>query len=211
MSKCLDALLERRRSVRQYTDEALSRETLESLIAAAIQAPSASNRQPWRFLVVCDAKVRGELADLVEAAAARVGEHVSKPFSAAYEDYRKYFVHFREAPAVIVPLYRDAEILGRMVGPTVDPRDRASIELMESRTGIVSTALAVENLLLKATELGLGTSMMTGPLVAEAALRERLDVKASWHILAFVAVGVPAETPNPTVRKEVAQVIRWVE
>ena len=60
MSKCLDALLERRRSVRQYTDEALSRETLESLIAAAIQAPSASNRQPWRFLVVCDAKVSGE-------------------------------------------------------------------------------------------------------------------------------------------------------
>lgn len=211
MTEGLDGLLERRRSVRQYTDQVPTRETLEALIAAAIQAPSASNRQPWRFLVVCDAKVRGELADLVEAAASRVGAHVSKPFHAAYEDYRKYFVHFREAPAVIIPLYRDAEILGRMVGKTVDAQDRANIELMESRTGIVSTALAVENLLLKATELGLGTSMMTGPLVAEAALRQRLDVKASWHILAFVAVGYPADAPSPTSRKDVSQVIRWVE
>ncbi len=43
-----------RRSIREYTDEAISDKHIESLLKAAMQAPSAGNEQPWEFLVVTD-------------------------------------------------------------------------------------------------------------------------------------------------------------
>jgi nitroreductase len=51
-----------RRSVRQYTDEDVTAEQLETLLRAAMAAPSAGNQQPWRFVVVRDAEVRAKLA-----------------------------------------------------------------------------------------------------------------------------------------------------
>lgn len=57
----IQALLTRR-SIRRYTDEPVSDEHLETLLAAAMAAPSAFNQQSWRFVVVSDAKVRAELS-----------------------------------------------------------------------------------------------------------------------------------------------------
>ena len=54
LSDELLSLLESRRSVRKYRDEVPSKELLQQLIAAAVTAPSASNKQPWRFLIVTD-------------------------------------------------------------------------------------------------------------------------------------------------------------
>ena len=47
--------LRSRRSIRKFAAAPVARETVEELLAAAILAPSASNRQPWQFLVVDDA------------------------------------------------------------------------------------------------------------------------------------------------------------
>lgn len=51
-----------RRSTRQFTDEPVSTEQLETLLRAAMAAPSAGNQQPWRFVVARDAEVRAKLA-----------------------------------------------------------------------------------------------------------------------------------------------------
>ena len=48
----LNEAIHSRRSVRAYKDEPLTRETVDKLIRAAVQAPSASNRQPWAFVVI---------------------------------------------------------------------------------------------------------------------------------------------------------------
>ena len=53
-----------RKSVRSYTEQALSAEQIETLLRAAMSAPSGMNLQPWRFVVVTDAKVRSELGGL---------------------------------------------------------------------------------------------------------------------------------------------------
>ena len=60
---------------------------------------------------------------------------------------------------------------------------------MEHTSGVVSTALAVENLLLTAHALGLGASGMTGPLLATDQLAELLHVPPSWHFVAVIPVG----------------------
>ena len=51
-----------RRSTRQFTDEPVTAEQLETLLRAAMAAPSAGNQQPWRFVVARDADVRARLA-----------------------------------------------------------------------------------------------------------------------------------------------------
>lgn len=51
-----------RRSVRRYLRDPIPKETVEELLSAAIQAPSAGNAQPWRFIVVWDQKLREGLA-----------------------------------------------------------------------------------------------------------------------------------------------------
>jgi nitroreductase len=60
----MDALIaiQTRRSVRQFTDEPVTAEQIDTLLRAAMAAPSASNQQPWRFVVALDPEVRARLA-----------------------------------------------------------------------------------------------------------------------------------------------------
>lgn len=58
---CLDAIMTRR-SVRTYTDEPVADEQVEALLRAAMAAPSAGNKQSWRFVVVRDEEMRARLA-----------------------------------------------------------------------------------------------------------------------------------------------------
>lgn len=55
MPDILDAIMARR-SIRKYTDEPVSREAIDTLLQAAMAAPSASNRRPWEFVVVTEAE-----------------------------------------------------------------------------------------------------------------------------------------------------------
>lgn len=52
-----------RRSIRKYTQDPVDDEDLKLLLKAAMLAPSASNRQPWHFVVVRDANVRAAIAE----------------------------------------------------------------------------------------------------------------------------------------------------
>jgi len=52
-----------RRSIREYTDQPVSDELVQELLAAAMQAPSAGNQQPWHFVVVTDRNQLDALAD----------------------------------------------------------------------------------------------------------------------------------------------------
>ena len=58
-------LMKSRRSVRRFRPEAPTREQIERLIDAAVTAPSASNKQPWRFVIVANRKKIAELASFV--------------------------------------------------------------------------------------------------------------------------------------------------
>ena len=49
--EAMDAILSRR-SIRKYTEQAVSDEAVEELLKAAMSAPSAGNQQPWQFVVI---------------------------------------------------------------------------------------------------------------------------------------------------------------
>lgn len=203
-------LMKSRRSVRRFRPEVPARELVEQVIEAAITAPSASNRQPWRFLAVADRQVIARMADAVRAAVGRIAQHIEPSFETSFRNYGRYFTRFEDAPIVLAPLFRGSTLLSDMVDDQLPPEDRQRIEILERDSGLIGASLALQNLLLAAHQLGLGASGMTGPLVASHRLREILEIPTSWSVVALVPLGFPDEEPTPTRRKPVAKVLRWI-
>lgn len=204
-------LMRSRRSVRRFQEQAPSREQVTALLEAAITAPSASNGQPWRFLVVSRRETIASMAAAVRDAVDRIACHLEPASQASFRAYGDYFTRFEAAPLVLVALHRPLRVLSGLAGETLPAADRGQIEAMERGSGLVGTAMALQNLLLDAHAQGLAASAMTGPLVAASALRVLLEVPASWEIAALVPVGFAAETPRPTERKALEKVVRWIE
>ncbi|MBI5517863.1 MAG: nitroreductase family protein [Deltaproteobacteria bacterium] len=207
----IDDVLRTRRSVRRFKPECPPREALERLLELAVTAPSASNRQPWRFLVVTDRRLLGAMAEAVRAQVEHLARHVPPASEGAFRAYGAYFTRFEDAPAVIVPLCRASAILSNLVDGALDEGSRDRIAVMERTSAMVSTALALENLLLAAHDGGLGASAMTGPLIASDRLAALLKVPAGWEFVALVPVGYPDEAPEPPGRKTVENITRWYQ
>lgn len=203
-------LLTTRRSVRRFTREPVARDQVTQLVAMAATAPSASNQQPWRFFACDDGARIGRLAAAVQASVDRIAGHISGAMVRRFQAYGDYFVRFREAPVVLVVAYRPLAVLSRLVDPELPRADGAAIESMEQVSGLASTAMAIQNLLLYAHAMGLGASCMTGPLVAAPALQQLMGIPDSWRVAAVVAIGHPDEEPVPPERKPVEAVLRWV-
>jgi nitroreductase len=206
----LEHLLRSRRSVRRFRPERPPRALLERLLEAAVTAPSASNKQPWRFLVVENAEILAALADAVREAVDRIARHIEPASEASFRAYGDYFTRFENAPVVIVALHRPLTLLSSLSADTMPAADRERIGAMERASGLMGTAMALQNLLLAAHAHGLGASGMTGPLVAVDKIRALLEVPESWEVAALVPLGYPAEEPRPTDRKSVDKVVRWI-
>jgi len=206
----IDKVMAARRSVRRFTPEPPPRALLERLLEAAVTAPSASNKQPWRFVVVTSPSRIAALAAEVREAVELIARHVEPRSESAFRAYGTYFTRFEAAPVVIVALYRSLTVLSDLVDAALPETARARIAAMEERSGLIGVSMALQNLLLMAHELGLGASGMTGPLVAADRLRTLLEVPPSWEIAALVPVGYPAETPPAPPRKPAARVTEWL-
>jgi nitroreductase len=204
-------LMRSRRSVRRFKPDPPGRERIERLLAAAVTAPSASNKQPWRFFVVSSRERIAAMAAAVREAVERIAGHIEPAHEESFRAYGAYFTRFEAAPVVIAALHRPLRILSNLVDPATDAADRERIEAMESSSGLIGTAMALQNLLLAAHEEGLGASGMTGPLVASDQLRELLEVPPSWTIAALVPIGYADEDPAPTGRKPLDAVVRWID
>jgi len=205
----IEELFRTRRSVRRFKPEPVPEALVTRLIEGAITAPSASNKQPWKFLVVQNRELIARMADCVRTATAEVAAHIPNESQPAFQRYGDYFTRFEHAPLVVVPIWRPLTSLSSLTSPELSPQARGAIEQLEASSGLIGTSLALGQLLLLAHELGLGASGMTGPLLARPELKRLLEVPGSWDILALVPLGFPDETPTPTERKTAAQVTRW--
>jgi coenzyme F420-0:L-glutamate ligase / coenzyme F420-1:gamma-L-glutamate ligase len=193
----LIALMRSRRSIRRFRPEALPPDTLDLLMEAARWAPSASNRQPFRFVAVASPDLRARMAELVREAVAKTVERLPVDERAPVAAYAKDFSCFDSAPLVLAAYHRSTSVLGERVG--LPP---------EADVGAISSvSAAIMNLLLAAHSLGLGTCWMTGPLVAAPALQALLAIPAGWQLSALIPVGVPDEAPSPPPRRTSAQLV----
>ncbi len=191
-------LLRARRSVRRFADRPLDRGDILRLLEAARWAPSNHNRQPWRFLVLED---RARIAALAAAVARSLADKFTRmpPVVAEHgQDFVRHATLFGSASAVLVALHRRPVSLAASLLADVPNPSLASGEPL-------STAMAVQNLLLAATALGLGACVLTGPLLAPEALAAALALPAGCDLTCLVALGWPAEDPAAPARKAPGQ------
>ena len=111
------------------------------------------------------------------------------------EEFLRFALTYGGAPVVIVVL--------------TDAADAPNMR----RANIESASAAMENLLLAATALGLGTCWMTGPLQDEQSLRTILDIPAGRELVAVTPLGCPDEVPpaRPRHDPDLERKVRWVE
>ncbi len=192
-------LIRGRRSVRRYLPDPVERSLLEMLLTAAIWAPSAHNRQPWRFCVVTSDPVKQELSDRMGARwRADLG---ADGVDAAIIERRVRISHARitGAPALVA-----ASLSLEGMDDYPDQRRQEAEWLM----AVQSTALACQNLLLAAHHYGLAACWMCAPLFVPELVRDALDLPQSWHPQALITLGYAAEEKERE-RLPLAERVTW--
>jgi len=180
-----------RRSIRRYKPDPVPRDLIESLLAVGIWAPSAHNRQPWRFAVVEAPAQKESLANAMGARLRRDLVADGVPTDVIEADASRSYSRITSAPVVIA-------LCLSMVDMDVyaDTKRNHSEYVM----AVQSTAMAGQNILLAAHEAGLGACWMCAPLFCPEVVQAALDLPDDWQPQALVTVGYAAETREKTRR-----------
>lgn len=204
-SDALWTTIRQRRSVRRYADRPVADDLVWQLLAAAHWAPSAHNRQPWRFVWLRAGPLRQRLAVAMaerwEADLLADGEREGRddPAEAARRAAisQQRIIH---APVVLLPCL-DLDTLDRYPDPD---RQRA-----EWQMGVQSVALACQNLLLAAHHLGLAACWLCAPIFCVDVVQRVLDLPPSWQPQALLTIGYPsADAPRVKPRHDLAGHVR---
>ena len=195
----LDAV-HNRRSIRRYADRQIPEEVIGRLLDAAAWAPSAHNRQPWRFVVVRSKSIRETLAramgDRLRADRLADGDPVEVVEADAHRSYSR----ITGAPTVIVFCLTMKEM---DVYP--DERRQKAEHAMASQ----STAMAIQNMLLAAHVEGLGACWLCAPLFTPTTVKAVLGLPPDWEPQGLVTMGYPVAEPKPKARRPVEAVTLW--
>jgi len=165
----LDEILEARRSVRGYASQPVKEEDIKAIFESARVAPSACNSQTWRFIAVTDRTLIQKIAQ-----------------EGMLPVIRNSWI--ATAPLVIVGCAQ-LDILANRVGSLVTGIEYYQIDL----------GIAMEHMVLKATELGLGTCWIGW--FHEKKIKEILEIPKTIKVLALLSAGYPNDTDATPVKK----------
>jgi 5,6-dimethylbenzimidazole synthase len=181
-----------RRSCRKFSPEPIAEPDLNLILEAGTWAPSAANNQPWEFLVFSSAAIKQKI---LEEAQARKQELFEK---SGWKWLDRYQVGFLlEAPIILA-----------VVG---NPKKSGADLFLEGRGDSYAQgcAAAVQNMLLAAHALGLGSLWFT--LFDKQALRDILEIEADRDPVALICLGKAAAEPLKTPRVAVRDKVRYLK
>ena len=194
------ALLPRRRMVRHYRDESVSREAVERIVETIRRAPSAGYSQGQRLLVVTEPERRAEIVGIWSEGGAPEAE--LEPW-------------IESAPVHILVCTREDDYHDRY---------RMADKLQEGEEiewpvpyWFVDAGAALMLILLAAVDEGLAAGVSGVPLAAAARLREKFGIPEDVSIVALVTIGHPAPDPGWSAltsrrtqpRRDPSRVVRW--
>ena len=172
-----------RRSIRKYKTTPVDDNTLELVLEAARWAPSWKNTQCWRFIVVRDNDLKNKLADTL----------IADPTAG---DRNRSDSAIREAPVVIVVCAEPGKS-GYMQGEQATEKG--------DWWYLFDVALAMQNLMLVARSLGLGTVCVG--LVDTKQAASILKVPDGLRVVAMTPLGYPDQEPKVRPRKELSEIV----
>lgn len=191
--------IQQRRSLRRYEQKPIPTDVLEQLLSAAIWAPSAHNRQPWRFAVLQSDEAKVQLARNMGE---RLRQDLSRdhaPQTVIEQDVARSYERLTLAPVLIVLALSMADM---------DTYPDARRQQFEHTMAVQSTAMAGQNLLLAAHSLGLGACWMCAPLFCQDVVQQTLALPADWQAQAIITLGYPSQTRERT-RHPLEKSVLW--
>jgi nitroreductase len=189
------------RAIRRYTDEPVPEAVLRDVLFAATRAPSGSNRQPFRFVVLRDGERASEAKQLIARGAqhlwgtkrardgydARSGAESGSPKARMAATMDRYVERFADVPVLVLPC------LNRYRAP--HPTEGANVYP------------ACQNLLLAARAYGYGGVLTMFHQTVEAELRTLLGIPADTAIAATITLGRPAGRHGPVRRRPLHELV----
>jgi nitroreductase len=179
------------RAIRRYTDDPIPDDDLASILWHAGRAPSGSNRQPFRFLVLRQGP-GAEAAKQLLGEAFRAGWNAKRETdgyrpSRFADSMQRYVDRFEQTPVVVLVCLERYRLASPYEGASVYP--------------------ACQNLLLAARALGYGGALTMWHLGVETELRELLGIPDGVALSACITLGVPEGNHGPVKRKPLDQVV----
>ena len=173
----LQTTIEQRRSIRKYKDQEVSNETILKLLDAARISPSAKNIQPWKFFVA-KGETKNKVADFMK-------EYADTSDPIKYSGMYSTETAIKEAPVLLL-VFRDNDA----------PLDR---------NDTLSIGSAIEHILLKSTEMGLGSLW----ICATYRIRDKVSqlIGTDLELYSCIAIGHPNEQPTPRPRKSLEDIV----
>lgn len=187
--------LNAQRAIRFLKSDPIPDDVLEQILASALRAPSGGNSQPWAFVVVRDTSLKQQLAvwykDFWDNVYSKRADRKDSPVSRSAEHLVH---HLAEAPVIVIPCIK---------GSKGSERDRMT-------TG-ASIYPAVQNLMLAAVGLGVGSVITTFLQNHEEKVKELLGIPDDYQTACAVPLGYPSgeETFGGSKRRPLTEVVHW--
>jgi nitroreductase len=189
------------RAIRRYTDDPVPPAALRAMLFAATRAPSGSNRQPFRFIVLTDGPTAAEAKRLIGEGARQIwgakrghdaydrgsGADASSPKARMASTMQHYVDHFAEAPVLVLCCLVRYRAPAPMEGASIYP--------------------ACQNLLLAARALGFGGAFTGMHYNVERELRTLLHIPEEVFVAGTITIGKPVGHQGPVRRRPIAELV----
>ncbi len=203
----LQKAIEKRTSVRSFKDTPVPVADLKHLVKMGGFAPSVNNYQPWKFYAITNHNLLGRMAEQVKKKIEEIPENESIASENIKSQVEFFSTFFENAPAVIAFSMEDYESVLEQ-GVQMSHQD---INILRNYPDIQSAGAAVENILLAAVDMGYGACWLSAPMMAKEALEELIGITDPYHLMAFVAVGVPDREFKPKEKKPLEEIFELIE
>ncbi|MDE6760454.1 MAG: nitroreductase [Lachnospiraceae bacterium] len=188
-----------RRSIRKYKQEPVSENILEQILDAGRVAPSGKNKQPWRFLVYGGER-KAQLLAVMQKGLEREQKKEARLPASGYglPDAFHTLQIMKKAPVIIMVVNPYGK--NPFSNITADERFTEIIDAL-------SVGASIQNMLLKAQALGLGTLWVGNTCFAYAELMEYMEIEG--QLMGAVVLGYADEEPVARPRKELAELVTY--
>lgn len=188
-----------RKSIRKYKNNPVPIDIIEQIIDAGRNAPSGKNKQPWRYIVFGEGQKEEMLSVMDLGIQRELNEKALLPKDKnGLPDAIYTLKIMKEAPIVILVL--DTECTTPFENITAEYRVTEIVNTL-------SIGASIQNMLLQAQDLGLGTLWIGNTFFAYEELCEYL--KTDMQLVGAIALGYPDETPSARPRKNLNDIVEY--
>lgn len=183
----LKETIKNRKSIRKYKNHDVPNELIEDLIDCARLAPSAKNRQPWKFLIVKN-NIKNQIADIM----------LEKEESSKISLERKIY-NYNSSVRTTAKIIKEVPILILVLKPYEE-------------NWIIGDCLsiggAIEHICLRATDLGLGSLWIRDIVYTQKEIAKLVGYE-DMEVISAISIGYPDENPKQRPRKKLSEVLEW--